>query len=90
MARFIGRLQGRTQDVTRLGHAATGILAQVRGWHGGVSISGHDDNGIDVFCVRATGGSHNPCQLADLGELRVSGVDVTWIPAKGPTQYLRG
>ena len=63
MAQYMGILQGRRGEVTRLGDKKSGLRVVANGWDSGVKVNARtetDDNGnlIDVFVIEATGGSN--------------------------------
>ncbi len=58
MARFRGVLSDGRGDVTKLGHATTGLRGQVDGWGVGVAVDALVNTGEqDVFVVSMTRGS---------------------------------
>lgn len=59
MARFRATIRGARGEASRLGHASTGIKADVNGWESGVSVEAEAVAGnADMFYVYATGGSN--------------------------------
>ena len=57
MARFRGTIQGGRGEASRLGHK--GLRASINGWDVGVRVyASVGDDGEDVICVIATGGSN--------------------------------
>ena len=59
MAHFIGYLQGARSRASRLGHKASGIVAQARGWNiGGKVVASTDSQERDVVEFYIDGGSN--------------------------------
>lgn len=69
MARFYGSMKGSRGEATRAGTASSGFEAHIRGWHAGVRIDCHAENGIDVIEVWETGGSTSPSSKKLLAKL---------------------
>jgi len=57
MAQFRGGVRGQRGEATRLGSKNSGLSVFANGWHGGVKVTAGNQDGRDVFCVYATGGS---------------------------------
>lgn len=60
MARFSGSIKGQRGQASRMGSAASGIHAHVRGWDVGVEVFGDTGDGanVDTFTVYLTAGSN--------------------------------
>lgn len=58
MARFRSTINGQRGEASRLGSAASGMVAEVNGWNAGVTVIASDVNGVDCFDVYQTGGSN--------------------------------
>ena len=60
MARFRGTVNnGRHRQVSRIGHATTGIESHTTGWDLGVRVTAHAVGNKDEFTITITGGSNN-------------------------------
>jgi hypothetical protein len=81
MARFIGEVEGQRGEASRLGSAASGISAHVRGWNVGVRVEGRDSDGADSFDIFATGGSNARHAPKLIGTVEVVNGCPTFIPA---------
>lgn len=58
MAQFYAEIQGNRGSASRMGSKDSGMTAHVRGWDAGVRVVAKHEDGLDVFYVYATGGSH--------------------------------
>jgi len=59
MARFRARILTPRGDVSRLGHASTGLNTETNGWDVGIGVfASVDDDGQDTFEVYVNGGSN--------------------------------
>lgn len=60
MARFYASMKGQRGEASRMGSAASGIHAHVRGWDVGIEVFGDTGDGADTdtFTVYLTAGSN--------------------------------
>lgn len=73
MSHFYGTMQGNRGETSRGGSATSGIVSHTRGWNLGVEVVGYVDSfGNDCFNITATGGSHSPSTVADLGAIFIT------------------
>lgn len=68
MARFIGRLKGNRGEVSRLGHASSGLVAHINGWNSGVTIyadvNSNDEDCFEIHSTAGSNGASNPKLIA--------------------------
>lgn len=60
MARFYVNIEGNRGAASRMGNAASGVMAHARGWNIGGRVDMGDRDGSDVMTFLLTGGSHGP------------------------------
>jgi len=57
MARFRGTLQGSRGEVSRLGHASTGLTVKANGWDAGITVETIASQGEDCSPTVKTKGA---------------------------------
>lgn len=83
MSRFyMSSENSRGNQVTAAG-SSRGQRTHARGWHLGIIVDAHDEQGEDVFTLYASGGSNDP-QGRAIGTLKlVDGKPVLLVPQFG-------
>lgn len=74
MARFKADISGSRGTASRLGTAASGMSAHIRGWNLGIRIYADcdsDNREADGFTIYATGGSNDPSESKLIGYVRL-------------------
>ena len=92
MAQYMGILQGRRGEVTRLGSEKSGLRVVANGWDSGVEVNARtetDDNGklIDMFVIDVTGGSNADSPRRTIAIIR-NGVVENRMPQPWPAPTL--
>jgi hypothetical protein len=80
MARYFGTVQGGRGEASRLGHASSGIRAEVCSWSGKVHTSIQASGDDDLVHIRADthGSSRNPTGYIFTGTFEQLGELITW------------
>ena len=80
MARFRGILQGGRGEVTRLGHASSGLRVCADGWDVGVTVYAQANGADDIFSIYATRGSNGRASATLLGTVQLVDGSPRFIP----------